>query len=218
MPSLVCSCPANAALTTIPKATCPENFGQIQKIAFVRLQSSAGVKNCFTSSNDIKLLASWSALLASATDTKVVITPYVKNPTTDGGDARTVGGGNEGLGGATTVLGSNPTNFLARFDEIPQSIIAKIKPLMCEARFNNLGVYLFNENGQIAALQDPTTATTYYPIPIQSLFVGDKQFAGFDNLDFNNISWSFPPNYSDQLAIVTPTDFNPLTDLVPASN
>lgn len=217
MSSLVCNCPANAALTTIPAVTCPENFGQIQKIAFVRLQS-AGVKNCFTSSNDIKLLASWAAMLASTTGTKVVVTPYVKNPTSDGGDARTVGGGNEGLGGTETVLGSNPSGFAARFDEIPQSIIATIKPLMCEARFNNLGVYLFNENGQIGAIQDKTTATTYYPIPIRSLFVGDKQFGGYDNLDFNNISWKFPPNYSDQFAIVTPTDFNPLTDLVPASN
>jgi len=187
-------------------------------MAFVRLQSSAGVKNCFTSSNDIKLLASWTALLASTTDTKVVVTPYCKAPTTDGGDARTVGGGNEGLGGTEIVLGSNPTNFAARFDEIPQSIIAAMKPLMCEARFNNLGVYLFNENGQIGALKDKTTATTFYPIPVRSLFVGDKQFGGFENLDFNNISWSFPPNYSDQFSIVSPTDFNPLTDLVPASN
>jgi hypothetical protein len=31
--------------------------------------------------------------------------------------------------------------------------------------------------------------------------------------DSNAISWSFLPNYSDNLAIIAPDDFNPLTDL-----
>jgi hypothetical protein len=88
---------------------------------------------------------------------------------------------------------------------------------MCEAKAGNLGVFLFNENGQIEALQDPTTPTTYYPIPIRSLFISDKGHGGLESPDSNNISWQFAPNYSDNLAIVTPTDFNPLTDLVPAS-
>jgi hypothetical protein len=33
----------------------------------------------------------------------------------------------------------------------------------------------------------------------------------------NNIQWSFLPNYSDNLKIVIPSDFNPLTDLIPAT-
>ena len=91
-----------------------------------------------------------------------------------------------------------------------------MKELQCEANAGNLGVFLFDENGKIEALQDETTATTYYPIPIRALFIGSKIHGNFDAKDSNAISWQYPDNYSDDLVIVTPTDFNPLTDLVPA--
>lgn len=216
--SLTCQCPAATAITTIPAVTCGENFGQIQKIAFQRLQKADGTKNSFTSSASILLKASWTALMAAADGSKVVVSPYIEAPTSEPGAARTFGGGNETLGGVEEVLGAEPTAFSAVLRRMPQNVIKIMKELMCEANAGNLGVFLFNENGQIEAIQDPTTATTYYPIPIRSLFISDKGHGGLENPDSNNISWQFAPNYSDNLAIVTPTDFNPLTDLVPASN
>lgn len=215
--SLICQCPAATAITTIPAVACSENFGQIQKIAFQRLQKADGTKNSFTSSASILLKASWTALLAAADGSKVVVSPYIEAPTSEPGAARTFGGGNETLGGVEEILGAEPTAFSAVLRRIPQNVIKIMKELMCEANAGNLGVYLFNENGQIEAIQDETTATTYYPIPIRSLFISDKGHGGLENPDSNNISWQFAPNYSDNLAIVTPTDFNPLTDLVPAA-
>ena len=214
---ITCPCPANAALKTIPAQGCAQSFGQIQKVAFQRLQSS-GAKNSFTSSADIKLLASWTALLAAADSTKIVVSPYIQAPTVEAGAARTFGGGNETLGGVEQIIGREPTAFTGVIRAVEQSIIKAMKELQCEATNDNLGVYLFDENGNICAIQDETTATTFYPIPIRSLFVGDKTFGGLEAPDSNAIQWSFLPNYSDNLAIVSPTDFNPLTDLVPASN
>jgi len=216
--SLICQCPAAAAITTIPAVTCPENFGQIQKVAFQRLKKADGTKNSFTSSASILLLASWSALLAAADGSKIVVSPYINAPADSGGDARRTGGGNDDLGGISQVLGANPVQFDGSLRSIPQSIIRVMKELQCEAAAGNLGVFLFDENGKIEAIQDATTATTYYPIPIRSLFVGSKIHGNFDAKDSNAISWMYPDNYSDHLAIVTPTDFNPLTDLVPAAN
>ena len=213
---LTCQCPAAAALTTIPAQGCAESFGQIQKVAFQRL-TTAGVKNSFTSSADIKLKASWTALMSAADSTKVVISPYIQAPTVEAGAARTFGGGNETLGGIEQIIGREPTPFTGVIRAVSQSIIKKIKELQCEAIADNLGVYLFDENGNICAVQDQTTATTFYPIPIRALFVGDKTFGGLEAPDSNAIQWSFLPNYSDDLAIVKPTDFNPLTDLVPAT-
>lgn len=213
---ITCPCPANAALTTIPAQGCAESFGQIQKVAFQRLQS-AGTKNSFTTTNDIKLLASWTAKMAAADSTKIVVSPYIQAPTTEAGAARTFGGGNETLGGVEMVIGREPTSFTGVIRAVQQSIIKAMKELQCESIADNLGVYLFDENGNICALQDATTATTFYPIPIRALFIGDKSFGGLEAPDNNAISWSFLPNYSDNLAIVSPTDFNPLTDLVPAS-
>ena len=209
----ICRCPAATALTSIPAVTCTESFGQIQKVAFQRLYSTGKTKNSFTTTAPITALASWTTLTAASDGTKVVVSPFVQAPTSEAGAARTFGGGNETLGGVEEIIGREPTTFSAVLRRIPQSVIKALKELQCESWADNLGVYLFDENGNIEALQDETTATTYYPIPIRSLFIGDKAHGGLEEPDSNAISWSFLPNYSDNLAIVAPDDFNPLTDL-----
>lgn len=214
--SLICQCPAAAAIATIPNVVCPENFGQIQKVAFQRLYKANGVRNSFTTTADIKLKASWTALLSAEDGSKVVVSPYINAPADSGGDARMTSGGNDDLGGIAEVLGGNPVQFDGSLRSIPQSVIKAMKALQCEANAGNLGVFLFDENGKIEAIQDETTPTTYYPIPIRALFIGSKIHGNFGAKDSNAISWQYPDNYSDDLAIVTPSDFNPLTDLVPA--
>ena len=214
--SLICQCPAAAAITTIPNVTCPENFGQIQKVAFQRLQKANGVRNSFTTTASIILKASWTSLLTAEDGSKVVVSPYINAPADSGGDARMTSGGNDDLGGIPNVLGANPVQFDGSLRSIPQSVIKTMKALQCEANAGNLGVFLFDENGKIEAIQDETTPTTYYPIPIRALFIGSKIHGNFDAKDSNAISWQYPDNYSDNLAIVTPSDFNPLTDLVPS--
>lgn len=214
--SLTCQCPAAAAISTIPNVTCPENFGQIQKIAFQRLRKADGTRNSFTQAASILLKASWTAQMAAEDGGKIVISPYVNAPADSGGDARRSSGGNDDLGGIAEVLGGNPVQFDGQFRSVPQSVIKVLKELECEANAGNLGIFLFDENGKIEAIQDKTTATTYYPIPIRSLFIGSKIHGNFDAKDSNAISWMYPDNYSDDLVIVTPTDFNPLTDLIPA--
>lgn len=214
--SLICQCPAAAAITTIPNVTCPENFGQIQKVAFQRLQKASGERNSFTTTADIKLKASWTALLSAKDGSKVVVSPYINAPADSGGDARMTSGGNDDLGGIPNVLGANPVQFDGSLRSIPQSVIKAMKALQCEANVGNLGVFLFDENGKIEAIQDETTPTTYYPIPIRALFIGSKIHGNLDAKDSNAISWQYPDNYSDNLAILTPSDFNPLTDLVPS--
>lgn len=209
---ITCKCPAEASLTTIPAVTCAESFGQIQKVAFQRLKSN-GTKNSFTNATPIGTLASWSSLLTAADSTKIVVSPFIQAPTNEPGAARTFGGGNETLNGEEEIIGREPSTFTAVLRRIPQSVIKVMKELQCDAQSHNLGVYLFDEAGNIEAIQDETTPTTYYPIPISSLFISDKGHGGLEAPDSNNIQWSFGPNYSDNLAIVTPSDFNPLTDL-----
>ena len=219
----LCACPAANALTTIPAATCAESFGQIQKVAFMRLKKADGTVNKFTDgvSTGIDKKAAWTAAMALTDGGKVVISPYIQAPTEDGGDARTFGGGNDTLGGVEIVIGRNPMNFSGVMRGVPQSIVKVMKELQCEASGDNLGVILFDENGNIEALKEVVSGTpdviSYKPIPIRSLFVGDKVHGGLEAPDSNAISWKFLPNYSDDLAIVAPSDFNPLTDLVPAS-
>ena len=219
----LCACPAATALTTIPAATCAESFGQIQKVAFMRLKKADGTVNSFVdgAGTGIDKKAAWTAKMALTDGGKAVISPYIQAPAQDGGDARTFGGGNETLGGVEMVIGRNPMNFSGVMRGVPQSIIKVMKSLQCEAQGDNLGVILFDENGNIEAIKKVTSGTPdvveYMPIPIRSLFIGDKIHGGLEAPDNNAISWKFLPNYSDELAIVQPSDFNPLTDLVPAT-
>lgn len=210
---MICKCPAGTALPDIPVSNCPESFGQIQKVAFQRLYKSTGVKNSFTTTEGIGKKASWTPLLSADDDTKIVISPYIQAPTAEAGAARTFGGGNETLGGVEEIVGREPTPFTGVMRKLPQKIIKALKELQCESWGDNLGVYLFDENGAIGAIQDAKTATTHYPIPIRSLFIGDKTLGGYEAPDSNNIQWAFLPNWSDDLAIIVPEDFNPLTDL-----
>lgn len=207
----VCSCPSGTSLGAITDFTCGESFGQIQKLAFCRLFSTGNTKNSFVTGDTTAIgkEAAWTAKTSATDGTKVVVTPFVEAPTQDGGDAITFGGGNETLGGVEEIVGSNPTMFTFALRKYPQSTILQLKQLMCE---KNLGVFFFNADNKVEAIQDEATATTFYPIPVQGLFVGDKIHGGFDAPDSNTLSFKLAPNYSDHLSIQA-LEFNPLTKL-----
>lgn len=209
---LICDCPLGAALPDVPVHDCPDSFGQIQKVIFQRLEKSAGEKNEFkTEGSNIKLKASWTSLLSAEDGTKVVVSPYITAPTTEAGAMRTYGGGNETVGGIEINIGREPTSFSGNLLRESQDTVKALKQLQCEG---NLGVFLVDENGEIGAIaDDPSSPTSYTPIPIYGFFVSDKNLGGLEAPDTNVISWKFMPNWSDNLVRVKPTDFNPLTDL-----
>lgn len=207
---MICNCPRGAALPDVPILECPENFGQIQKVAFQRLTKADGTKNAIAAP---KVKASWTPLLVAADDTKIVMSPYIQAPKAEAGGPREFGGGNDTLGGIPEIVGRDATPFTGVIRKAPQSTIKALKGLQCEA----MGVYLFDENGAIGCLNVGTVeAPVYQPIPVRQFFVGDKTFGGFETPDGNAVQWSFLPNYSDNFVILAPTDFNPLTDLVVA--
>lgn len=216
---MICECPAATAIPTIPVANCVESFGQIQKVAFQRLVKDNGTKNAFDSAaepkKDIKALASWTVFISANDSTKIAISPYIQAPTAEGGAPRTYGGGNDTLGGVEEIIGREVTPFTGVIRKSPQNIIKALKELQCESWADNLGVFLFDENGAIGAIKDTAVKTKFYPIPIRALFIGDKTLGGLEAPDSNAIQWSFLPNWSDDLVIIVP-EFNPLTDLKPA--
>lgn len=204
---LNCGCPAGASLQDISVQACNEGVGQIQKILFQRVYASAGTLN--TIANPL-LKASWTPLLAANDGTKVIVSPYVQGPTVEPGAARTFGGGNETLGGIEIVVGREPTTFASKIYDSAQVTMKKLKAFMCE----EIGVWFIDENGKIIAKADNAdTPTTYYPFPVRKFFVGDKKMGGIDEPDSNALEFNLPPNWSDNLKVLTPTDFNPLTEL-----
>lgn len=215
---LNCGCPEGAHLADLVIPDCKEGLGQIQKVIIQRINGSAGVPNKLT---DPTKKASYTPMLSAADGTKMIITPYIQNPTSEPGAARVFGGGNQTLGGVEIVVGRESSTFNAIMYEESQAVIAVMKSYMCE----NVGVYLIDDGGNIGCItettgSDSSQATVYKPIPIGKLFIGDKKLGGFEEPDSNTIEWSFFPNWSDKLSIVkrSTLDFNPLTDLVNAAS
>lgn len=207
---LNCGCPAAAHLADLDIQECKETLGQIQKVAFQRIYSTAGTLNKVT---DVTKKASFATLFSAADGTKMTISPYIQNPTTEPGAARTFGGGNQTLGGIEIMIGREPTKFTGIIYEEHQKVIAQLKGYSCET----LGVWLIDENGNIACqVDDPDDPKEFRPIPVYGFFVGDKKLGGLEEPDSNTIEWSFVPNWSDNLCIVKreTLDFNPLTDWV----
>ena len=211
---LNCGCPAGPHLGDLDIAECKESLGQIQKVILQRIFKTPGVKNTIA---DLTKKATLTPLLSAADGTKIVVSPYIYNPTTEPGAARTFGGGNASLGGVEIIIGREPTTFSGIFYEEMQATIKQLKTYMCE----NVGVYLIDEYGNIGALANKVAEpTAYLPIPIGKLFIGDKKLGGFDEPDSNVIEWSFSPNWSDDLVIIkhNTIDYNPLTDLANAKS
>lgn len=213
---LNCGCPAGAHLADLQIADCKESLGQIQKVIIQRRYGSAGVLNTIPEAS-IKSKTAMVALATAADGTKIIISPYIQNPTTTPGEARTFGGGNQTLGGIEIVIGREPTTFEGIIYQEKQSTIKTMKEYSCE----EIGVYLIDENGNIGAIKEETTSggtttVNYLPIPLRSFFVGDKNLGGYEEPDSNAIRWSFLPNWSDDLEIIKQADmdYNPLTDLV----
>ncbi len=211
---LNCGCPMGPSLPDLDIKECKESMGQIQKVAFQRVYKAPGELNSVA---DPTKKASFSTLFSATDSTKMVVSPYIENPTTEAGAARTFGGGNATLGGVERIIGREPTTFTGVIYEESQMTIEQMKKLQCE----NVGVWLIDENGNIGCLVDKhDEPTAYMPIPIGKLFIGDKKLGGFEEPDSNSIEWSFFPNWSDKLHIVKrdELDFNPLTDWTNVSN
>lgn len=210
---ILCTCPLGSAIGSVTLDECPEVVGQIQKLVFQRRLNS-GVLNSFTiASANPNLLASWTPKLAATDDTKVVQTPFLNTPEMEPGAARPWGGGNQTRGGVEIIVGREPTVFRCSFINTSQKSIKDLKTFFCE----DMVVYFIDEFGRIIGKSnDIDSPTIFYGLPVAtfSLFVGDKKFGGFEEPDMNLLEFKLYPNWSDNLHLVTPTNFDALNDLV----
>jgi hypothetical protein len=195
----LCTCPRPAAITDISSFNCEEYIGQIQGVMIQRQGQSIVV-----ATDNPELKATWSSLAVANDDSKVQLIPLLDNPTFEVGSPREYGGGNQTRGGVVRILGSNTTTFTADLVNVPQSVIKEVKAQGCE----KLQIYFINESGQIIGKTN-TGDTEFSGFSAQTFFVGDKNPGGYDSVDINQMTISLEPNWSDNLKIYTPTDFDP---------
>lgn len=207
---LLTTCPFGAAMASLLSEACGIDIGQVQKIIFQRQFSAPGVRNSMTVAQ-AALLTNWSTRLSAADSTKVQVSPFINAPDTEPGAPIKFGGGNDTRNGIQIITGIDPTLFTARFLREQFKVIKALKQLFGE----ELGVYYIDQHNRIVCdSNDSASPTNVYPIPIEQYFVGDRDFGGFAEPDANSLEWYHRPNWSDDLTVITPSDFSPLTGLV----
>lgn len=197
---LLCKCPLGTAIASITALTCVEDIGQIQRLAFQRLKDTDGDRVQFGAISTADTEAVLDALLAAADDTKVVLTPILANPEMEPGAAIEYGGGNATPGGVPIMVGREATKLTMLALRIPQSIVKQLKALQCE----KLQVYFVNQHGQLIGETDGEQTPNLQGFAVQSLFIGDKKFGGFEEPDTNEVILYLEPNWSDDLTAIVP--------------
>lgn len=217
------TCACDNALPILGALGCKdkENFGQIQKLIFTKVNKADGTKVGFSITKDdagkfSATKAQYEALLGKTADPRGVLTPYVEAPSQEGGDPITFGGGNDTVGGAEEIVGSNASTFTFALRKWAQAMIKQFKSFGCEP---DLGVYFVGEGGNIEGRlevdsSDVTPTYRLLPFPVRSFFVGDKVHGGLQEPDSNSLQFAMLPNYSDDLVIVATEGSDNILDYV----
>jgi len=124
---LTCTCP----LGTLPNQidlSCATDLDQIVRIAFQKPQTAAP----FDSTDPISDVDSWTALLASATDTKIVLSPATANLVIPSSEAVYVGeNSNESVNGLGYYLGENNVRVAGEIHSASQAVMDALSELSC---------------------------------------------------------------------------------------
>lgn len=211
--TFITSCPKPTEPTDIPPITCFEDFGQVVKFGLQYRFSSGSTLNQFTiSSANPNAIASWTALLEAENSTKVQFSPLVGEPSLPPGDFREAGGGNATPFGIPKFKGRGHAIFECQLQQQDQRVAKALK--MYEIAPPDLQIYFINEAGLIAGyVDDKDTPTKFRGFQLSSFRVSDKSLGGYDGIDYNLIQAHLFPNWSDNFYVVTPSDFDALTEL-----
>jgi hypothetical protein len=218
----------DAELNDVPLSDCPENLGQLQKVILWHIFKADGTKNKFAPNDagtptDPALITNWTTFLAAADETKPVQSPFLDEPTSEAGAERTYGGGNATRNGVSINIGREPQTVEAKM--LSQLLGNTTNPVKALKTFqkgsgtgkSSIGVILVFEDGRMLfdsnGVATDDASLELYPIPAHKLFISDRTLGGLEAPDHNMISWQFAPNWSDNLVVVTPTDFDALEDL-----
>lgn len=198
------------ALTDIPLSDCEINFDQIIMLIYQRTQAAAP----FTDAT-IKLLATWTPLLAAADSKKIVMTPKFAGLTIPQSAALTQGGNdNTTINGIPIYNGEGFVDVTAQISGMSSDTKAAIKTLTPESQANSLGlsnltVYLVNRFGDIIS-------NNYRGFPIYNNRISSVGSEGLNSRNQNQLGFSFGPDWDNNLAITKRADlgFDPLTQLI----
>lgn len=206
-------CPKPAAITSIPKPTCPFKIEQIVGMALQRTQA-VGASTFKEPTSSITDLATWTLLLAALASTKVTVTPLFANFVIPPSEGQEEGGNdNSTFGGIPIDLGEGAVKVTGEFRNLEPAIKAALDKLRVESQaslgVSQLSAFLFNRDGEIFHSKDGADPVG---LPIYNFRVASRGSEGLKKDDKIPFSFYLPEGWDANLAVSTP-EFNPLTQL-----
>ncbi|HRE52241.1 MAG TPA: hypothetical protein PK339_12515 [Flavitalea sp.] len=202
------TCPAPTALADIPAQACPERYDQIIRMFLMRRQSAA----LFTTTT-VKVLETWTPLFAEDDSTKIIKTPLLSNVVIPPGEILKEGGNdNTTINGIPRLNGRGFAPVTIQLQDAESAVRKGLRALASESAlqpgFTNLEAIFVNRFGQLIYRK---ATDNVFGIPIYNFVVGDVGTEGFGKSNIANMSFDLAPGWSDDVAMIGVTDFNPLT-------
>lgn len=210
---LACTCP----LTAIPDlvdVTCPQDFDQVVKLAFTFKKAAADFTA--TVGNEIDNETAWTTKLASATDTKIQVSPAIANLVVPPSEGAFIGGNdNSTVDGMAYYVGDDNVRVTFEIHSAPQAAINAMDDLSClsDATLgaSNLTVFMLTRRikGKSLVLAKPAGAVDEYNgIPIYNFRISTVGVDGYNSK--NKYMGSFDMKAEDFRDIVaTQVTFSP---------
>jgi hypothetical protein len=210
---LTCTCP----LGTLPNQidlTCATDLDQIVRIAFQKPQSAP----TFDAVDLISDVDSWTALLASATDTKIVLSPATANIVIPSSEAVYVGeNSNESINGLGYYLGEQNIRVTGEISSASQAVMDALGELSCYSDVSlgasQLTAYFFIRRikgvSRVMA-KGSDVAGEYKGFQIFNFRVSSVGSEGYQTKSKYMFSFDMQPDEWAQMELVT-TEFNGLS-------
>lgn len=219
---MIFDCPRSAAMPSLPLAdACQFKFDQIIGAAFQRAQPLATPS--FTTAAPITELDSWVALMAAVGATKIVVSPTFAGLVIPPSEATETGGNdNTTKFGIPEYGGEGAVKVDYIYTGLSPLMIAGIRKFSQESipllGTYALTVYLFTKDGAIIYNKRKGAAVgSADGLPIYNYRLSSIGSEGLNAGNKNNAGFYLPPYWDETVAMVTPTDWNPLIDLVAAA-
>ena len=203
------TCPKPTYLANTPNPTCPVRWDQILKLGIRRINGRATL-----TTSTILLSATVTPLLTAVDDTKLLITPNIKNivipnaePIKEGGNDNTTFNGMPELRGLGIVQVTG-----AYMDNVDDTTAVALRALASESSLNgdsNIEMFPITRFAK-GVLINPST-TIAYGIKIYNFVVSDVSSEGYNKPNRYYISWDMEGGWSAGVKMFTPTDYNLLS-------
>jgi hypothetical protein len=216
---MILNCPLPAALTAIVQPACPFRFDQIVRMAFQRRQA-AGAEP-FPTLVGLQTLANWTALLAAADSTKIVVSPIFSSLVIPSSEALTSGGNdNTTFAGIREYNGEGAVTVTGQFKNLSPASKRSLDLLAQESLAGSTGTtnltgFFFNKDGysfQVNPLAAGVATTKYKGFEIYNFRIGTPGSEGLNSPNVLPFSFDLKSDWFDYATSVKP-NFDPLTEI-----